>query len=72
MNIGTENILGMGGTSYGTHNSIASFSDYGYGSYTKIDMLQGEAYGTKNVFIGSSTGSKYGTYDSLATTGSGA
>lgn len=72
LNIGTENILGMGGTSYGTHNSIASFSDYGYGSYTKIDMLQGEAYGTKNVFIGSSTGSKYGTYDSLATTGSGA
>lgn len=32
------------------------FSDYGYGSFTKIDMLQGEAYGTKNIFIGSSTG----------------
>lgn len=63
--------LTSGSTSYGTHNSIASFSDFGFGSYTRIDMLAGEAYGTKNVFIGSSTGAKYGTYDSLATTSSG-
>jgi hypothetical protein len=72
LQIGTENFLTSGSTSYGTHNSIASFSDFGFGSYTRIDMLAGEAYGTKNVFIGSSTGAKYGTYDSLATTGSGA
>jgi hypothetical protein len=71
INIGTENVLGMGGTSYGTHNIISGFADYGYGSYTRIDMLQGEAYGTKNVFTGSSLGAKYGTYDSLATTSSG-
>ncbi len=65
LQIGTENFLTSGSTSYGTHNSIASFSDFGFGSYTRIDMLAGEAYGTKNVFIGSSTGAKYGTYDSV-------